>query len=125
MKQVLLVFLGGGVGSVLRYVVTRFMNNPTTGVPYGTFLVNIIGSFLIGIILGLALKNEALDQNHTLLLATGFCGGFTTFSAFAYENHLFLKSGNLTLLFGYTIASIVVGLLAVLLGVYMVKQLNI
>ena len=125
MKQVLLVFLGGGVGSVLRYLVTRFLNNPTTGVPYGTFLVNIIGSFLIGIILGLALKNEALDQNHTLLLATGFCGGFTTFSAFAYENHLFLKSGNLTLLFGYTIASIVVGLLAVFLGVYMVKQLNI
>ena len=125
MKQVLLVFLGGGVGSALRYVVTRFFNNPTTGVPYGTFLVNIIGSFLIGIILGLALKNEALDQNHTLLLATGFCGGFTTFSAFAYENHLFLKSGNLTLLFGYTIASIVVGLLAVFLGVYMVKQLNI
>jgi CrcB protein len=125
MKQVLLVFLGGGVGSVLRYVVTRFLNNPTTGVPYGTFLVNIIGSFLIGIILGLALKNEALNQNHTLLLATGFCGGFTTFSAFAYENHLFLKSGNLTLLFGYTIASIVVGLLAVFLGIYIVKQLNI
>lgn len=125
MKQALLVFLGGGVGSVLRYVVTRFLNNPTTGVPYGTFLVNIIGSFLIGIILGLALKNEALNQNHTLLLATGFCGGFTTFSAFAYENHLFLKSGNLTLLFGYTIASIVVGLLAVFLGIYIVKQLNI
>ena len=125
MKQVLLVFLGGGVGSVMRYLVTRFLNNPTTGVPYGTFLVNIIGSFLIGIILGLALKNEALNQNHTLLLATGFCGGFTTFSAFAYENHLFLKSGNLTLLFGYTIASIVVGLLAVFLGIYIVKQLNI
>jgi CrcB protein len=125
MKQALLVFLGGGVGSVLRYVVTRFLNNPTTGVPYGTFLVNIIGSFLIGIILGLALRNEALNQNHTLLLATGFCGGFTTFSAFAYENHLFLKSGNLTLLFAYTIASIVVGLLAVFLGIYMVKQLNI
>ncbi|MCB0485846.1 MAG: fluoride efflux transporter CrcB [Flavobacteriaceae bacterium] len=125
MKQVLLVFLGGGVGSVLRYLVTRFLNNPTTGVPYGTFLVNIIGSFLIGIILGLALKNEALNQNHTLLLATGFCGGFTTFSAFAYENHLFLKSGNLTLLFSYIIASIVVGLLAVFLGIYIVKQLNI
>ena len=125
MKQVLLVFLGGGVGSVLRYVVTRFFNNPTTGVPYGTFLVNIIGSFLIGIILGLALKNEALNQSQTLLLATGFCGGFTTFSAFAYENHLFLKSGNLTLLFSYIIASIVVGLLAVFLGIYIVKQLNI
>ncbi|MEZ4840963.1 MAG: fluoride efflux transporter CrcB [Flavobacteriaceae bacterium] len=125
MKQVLLVFLGGGVGSVLRYVVTRFFNNPTTGVPYGTFLVNIIGSFLIGVFLGLALKNEALNQSQTLLLATGFCGGFTTFSAFAYENHLFLKSGNLTLLFSYIIASIVVGLLAVFLGIYIVKQLNI
>mgnify|MGYP002713220103 CR=1 FL=1 len=119
------VFIGGGTGSVLRYLIGRYLNNPTSGIPYGTFLVNILGSFLIGVILGLALKNEAVSQNQTLLLATGFCGGFTTFSAFAYENHLFIKSGNFTLLFIYTTISIIVGLAAVFFGVYVVKQLNI
>ena len=94
MKQLLLVFLGGGFGSVLRYTIGKYLNNAETGIPYGTFATNIIGSLLIGLILGFAAKNNALTQNHTLLLATGFCGGFTTFSTFAYENHVFLRSGD-------------------------------
>ena len=125
MKQLLLVFFGGGLGSSLRYFISRYFNDPETGIPYGTFLVNIVGSLLIGAILGFALKNEALSQNQTLLLATGFCGGFTTFSAFAYENHLFLRSGNLGLSIGYTVLSIVLGILAVYFGVYIVRHLEI
>ena len=121
MKQLLLIFIGGGFGSVLRYLLTKYLNNPITGIPYGTFLVNVVGSLFIGIILGLAIKNQALNQNQTLLFATGFCGGFTTFSAFAYENHLFLKSGNLSLFFLYTIASFAAGLAAVFFGMYAVK----
>jgi CrcB protein len=121
MKQLLLVFIGGGFGSVLRYVIGKFLNNTETGIPYGTFAANIIGSLCIGIILGLAAKNEALTENHTLLLATGFCGGFTTFSTFAYENHVFLKSGDFTSFALYTIASFVVGFLAVFAGIYIVK----
>ncbi|MDO1499935.1 fluoride efflux transporter CrcB [Winogradskyella maritima] len=121
MKQLLLVFLGGGAGSVLRYIVGRWLNSPQDGIPYGTFLANILGSLLIGIILGLATKNNALNSNQTLLLATGFCGGFTTFSTFAYENHVFLKSGDFTSFALYTIASFVVGFLAVFAGLYLVK----
>ena len=121
MKQFLLVFVGGGFGSVLRYIVGKYLNNPETGIPYGTFTANIMGSLLIGIILGLALKNNALSENHTLLLATGFCGGFTTFSAFAYENHVFLKAGDFTSFAIYTIASFIIGFLAVFLGMYLVK----
>lgn len=121
MKQLLLVFVGGGFGSALRYVVGKWLNNSGDGIPYGTFAANIIGSLLIGIILGLAAKNETLTSNQTLLLATGFCGGFTTFSTFAYENHVLLKSGDFTSFALYTIASFVVGFLAVFLGLYLVK----
>ena len=121
MKQVFLVFIGGGFGSVARYLLGKLLNNSQNGIPYGTFLANILGSLLIGLILGFAVKNEALTQNHTLLLATGFCGGFTTFSTFAYENHVFLKSGDFMSFALYTISSFAVGFLAVFFGMYLVK----
>ncbi len=121
MKQLLLVFIGGGTGSILRYLIGKSLNNSETGIPYGTFVANILGSLLIGIILGLAAKNESLTQNHTLLLATGFCGGFTTFSTFAYENHIFLKSGDFTSFALYTISSFIFGFLAVFAGIYLIK----
>jgi CrcB protein len=120
-KQLLLVFVGGGFGSVLRFIIGKFLNNTENGIPYGTFAANIIGSLLIGIILGMAAKNDTLTSNQTLLLATGFCGGFTTFSTFAYENHIFLKSGDFTSFAIYTIASFIIGFLAVFFGMYLVK----
>jgi CrcB protein len=121
MKQLLFVFVGGGFGSVLRYVIGKWLNNSENGIPYGTFAANILGSLLIGVILSYAAKNDVISQNHTLLLATGFCGGFTTFSTFAYENHVFLKSGDFTSFAFYTIASFVIGFLAVFAGMYVVK----
>lgn len=121
MKNLILVFIGGGFGSVLRYIIGKWLNNSENGIPYGTFAANILGSLLIGFILGYAAKNEAISQNHTLLLATGFCGGFTTFSTFAYENHVFLKSGDFMNFALYTIASFVIGFIAVFAGMYLVK----
>lgn len=121
MKSLLLVFLGGGLGSSLRYVIGNYLNNSNTGIPYGTFAANILGSLLIGIILGLAAKHEALSQNTILFLATGFCGGFTTFSTFAYENHIFLKSGDFTSFALYTIGSFIIGFAAVFFGIWVVK----
>ena len=123
MKQLLFIFVGGGFGSVLRYAIGKWLNATENGMPYGTFAANVLGSLLIGIILGLAAKNETLSQNSILLLATGFCGGFTTFSTFAYENHLFLKSGDFTSFAVYTIASFVIGFLAVFAGIFVVKFL--
>ena len=123
MKHAILVFIGGGFGSVLRFVIGKYLNSTETGIPYGTFLANILGSLLIGIILGLAAKNSTLSQSQTVLLATGFCGGFTTFSTFAYENHVFLKSGDFTSFALYTIASFVIGFLAVFIGLYLVKYI--
>lgn len=121
MKQLLLVFLGGGLGSSARYLVGKFLNTESNEIPYGTFAANIIGSFLIGIIIGLALKNNTISQNTVLFLATGFCGGFTTFSAFAYENHVFLKSGDLGSFAFYTLGSLVLGFAAVFIGIWLIK----
>ncbi|MFD0964076.1 fluoride efflux transporter CrcB [Pseudofulvibacter geojedonensis] len=121
MKAILLIFLGGGTGSVLRYFIGKALNSNITGIPYGTFLANILGSLLIGLILGMANKENLVSQNHVLLLATGFCGGFTTFSTFAYENHLFLKSGDFLSFALYTIGSFIVGFFMVFFGMYLTK----
>jgi CrcB protein len=122
MKNLLLVFVGGGLGSTLRYIIGKYLNSTESGIPWGTFTANILGSFLIGLILGLAAKNNTFSHSQTLLLATGFCGGFTTFSTFAYENHIFLKSGDFLSFAMYTIASFIVGFLMVFLAMYLVKQ---
>ena len=117
MKQLLLVFLGGGAGSILRYLISKALNQ-TTVLPLGTLMVNVIGSLLIGLFLGMAYRNESFSPNTALFLATGFCGGFTTFSAFSYENQLFLRSGDL-LNFGiYTTASLILGIAAIFAGLF-------
>ena len=123
MKSLLLVFIGGGTGSVARYLLGKYLNSPTTGIPYGTFAANVLGSLLIGIILGWAFKNNSLSSNTALLLATGFCGGFTTFSTFAYENHVFLKSGDFMTFALYAISSFALGILAVFGGMEIAKAL--
>lgn len=107
---------------MLRFIIGKYLNNTGNGIPFGTFAANIIGSLLIGVILGLAVKQNTLSENQILFLATGFCGGFTTFSTFAYENHLFLKSGDFTSFALYTIASFVIGFLAVFAGIFIVKS---
>jgi CrcB protein len=122
MKQILLVFIGGGVGSALRYLVGNFFKLSASGFPWGTFSVNVFGSLIIGVLMGLTFKNTPLLDNQTLLLVTGFCGGFTTFSAFAYENQVFLKEGDFTNFLIYTLGSISLGLVAVFLGLFISKS---
>ncbi|MEL6916178.1 MAG: fluoride efflux transporter CrcB [Bacteroidota bacterium] len=123
MKQMLLVFLGGGIGSVLRFLIGKTFNTYFQNFFLGTFMVNIIGCLLIGFVLGASLKTNYLTQNQILLLSTGFCGGFTTFSTFAFEKHSLLKTGELIHFSFYTISSIVVGILAIALGLWLAKLL--
>ena len=115
MKQLFLVFLGGGAGSILRFMITRLLN-VSTGIPFGTFAVNILGSLLIGLLFGLSMRQNLLSNSAMLLLATGFCGGFTTFSAFSYENLTLLKSGDYFQFFLYLGGSILAGIGAVYVG---------
>ena len=117
----LLVFLGGGLGSVLRYFISKHLNSFEAIIPFGTFFVNIVGSVLIGIFIGLTYKSNAITQNQTLFLAVGFCGGFTTFSTFSLENSVFIKNGDYLNFLIYTFASLFIGVLAVFLGFFIVK----
>jgi len=123
MKQVLFVFLGGGLGSAARYGLSKWLNNPEVTIPYGTLVANVLGSFLIGIILGYSLKSDLLSQQTTLLLATGFCGGFTTFSTFAYENQSFIKNGDYLNFGMYTVGSFALALVAVFAGLWIAKNI--
>ena len=122
MKSFLLVFLGGGLGSGLRYLVSIAMNQYSKVLTYGTFIVNILGCLLIGLILGYSQKENTLTSNQTLLLATGFCGGFTTFSAFANENLELIKNGELFNFSVYTIGSVLIGILAVYISFYLTNR---
>ena len=123
MKQALLVFLGGGLGSVARYWLSLKLNNFENAIPFGTLAANILGSLIIGIIFGYSARTGFITENHSLLIATGFCGGFTTFSTFAYENHIYLKSGDYFGFLPYLIATFILGISAVFLGMYLSKFL--
>ena len=112
LRNILWVAAGGAAGSVLRYLVSRWI---VATFPWGTFTVNIIGSLLIGLLVGLASK-EALSAEMRLLLVTGFCGGFTTFSTFANESYGILDSGHVLPAALYVSASVFVGILAVHIG---------
>jgi len=121
MKEIVLVFVGGGLGSALRYLIGKNLNTSTASFPWGTFTVNLIGSLIIGFIFGWILHKSKLTNDVLLLIVAGFCGGFTTFSAFAHESLIFLRAGNHTLFFTYVLSSIFAGLFCVWLGYLVVK----
>ena len=117
MQAVLLIFFGGGIGSLLRYGLSRWINNTViTDFPLGTFLVNIIGCFLIGFIIYYVERYGEQAQQWRLLLVTGLCGGFTTFSAFSLENVQLLTDHRIFIFLAYTAGSVILGLLATYLG---------
>lgn len=90
MKEIILVFLGGGLGSTLRFILNKLI--PNDSFPFSTLIVNLIGSFLIGLIISYLIKNNMLKSDYFLLLVVGICGGLTTFSAFSLENLNMIKS---------------------------------
>jgi fluoride exporter len=122
LKNFILVGLGGATGSMLRYAVSLLLVNRVF--PLATLLVNVAGSFLIGLILALGIKNESFAGNWKLFLATGICGGFTTFSAFSAENLQLLQNGKPLVSLLYIAVSIVAGIFAAFLGYKLVTISN-
>ena len=122
LRTLLCIAFGGSIGSVLRYLTAVLVQKYyATVFPLATFLVNVIGCLLIGIILGFLEKNQLTNSNIKWLLVTGFCGGFTTFSAFSFENISLLQNGNFGWAFLYIISSVVLGMGAVWLGLTLLK----
>lgn len=123
-KAILLVGAGGFAGSTLRYLASLKLGAKTAAsFPLGTFCVNIAGSLLLGILIGLWLKG-VITSDTRLLLATGFCGGFTTFSAFSWELLIMLQHGEHGLALFYLLLSIAGGLLAAWGGVLLAGALT-
>ena len=109
--NILLVGLGGAIGSILRYLCQRSLNFTY---PYGTMVVNILGCLIIGLLWGYFTRH--MGEQKRLFLITGFCGGFTTFSSFTYEGiQMLLENRWLTFLF-YTSISVIAGLMATYFG---------
>lgn len=124
MIKCLIVGAGGAIGAIGRYLIGLLPMNPENGFPVKTFLINVIGCFIIGIIAALADKN-AVNPNLVLLIKVGICGGFTTFSSFALETEGLLAKGQTVVALMYVIASIVCGVLVVFAAEKMVVNIGI
>src|SRR6266542_4019507 len=118
-KTILIIFAGSGIGGVARYGMQTwvFRIYPFT-FPLGTFIVNTVGCFLIGLFYALSEKGNLLTPEWRLALTTGLCGGFTTFSTFAYENMNLLRTGDYLYFALYAAASVVLGIAAVYYGIW-------
>ena len=117
-----LIGTGGFLGSIARYFTALILTRHfPSSFPYGTFAANIIGCLIIGIVFGLSERFNWLTPEWRIFLTTGFCGGFTTFSSFAYENIRLLQKGDYLIFASYSISSFAIGLLAVFIGLILTK----
>lgn len=117
MRSLIIIGVGGMLGSIARYMtgqfITRFYSTP---LPIGTLFVNMLGAFLIGIVIGMGERFRWFDEPWHFFLAIGFCGSFTTYSTFAYENYALLKEGHFFPFIFYVTVSLIAGIILAWMG---------
>lgn len=127
MSNVLLVMVGGALGTFLRYALGRWINSQPwaqSGFPYGTFVINVSGSFVLGMVALVILERLPPEQQHWyMLLGTGLCGGYTTFSTFELETFLLVRDGSWLLALVYVVGSVLAGFVALVVGVMLMHLL--
>jgi CrcB protein len=123
-RNIILVGIGGLLGSIARYLVAVLLAGQTAGTfPFATLAVNVAGCFLIGLIFALSDRGNVLSPEWRVFLTTGFCGGFTTFSTFSYESLRLMQDGEYLYVASYILISVVVGLAATFLGIALVRAI--
>ena len=123
-RNLLIVALGGGAGSMLRYLLSLLLpNSVQTGFPLGTLVANMAGCAILGFVYGLLSQVAGMNQDMRLLLGTGLCGGLTTFSTFMYETSQMTSLHHQFMALGYVFVSITAGLLAIALGGWVARML--
>jgi fluoride exporter len=110
-----LVFIGGGIGSILRFGISELLKPYSTTFPFATFVANVMSCFLLGIAMGL-FSTQSISPQQKLLIVTGICGGFSTFSTFANENILLLQTDNIFFALLNILLSLIICFICVLLG---------
>lgn len=121
-KAMLIAGAGGFLGTCGRYLIGKLAHYIFSGpFPYGTFVVNVIGCFVIGLFFGMAEKTHLISSNMNVFLITGFCGGFTTFSSFSDDMYLQMQNKNWGYFLTYLVLSIVLGIILVWLGRSLIK----
>jgi CrcB protein len=124
-KSLLLIGLGGGLGSIARFLVSRLGSRiDWLSMPVGTLTVNVAGSLLIGFLIGISEKSPILTVELRMFLMVGLCGGFTTFSSFTGENLMMVRNGQVLPFLLYTALSLLLGFTAVYLGYISTKLLG-
>ena len=121
LKQLLWVFVGGGLGACLRFFMAKIPALNGGNFPWSTFIANMLGCFLIGLLSGWLIKNDLLRSNTGLFLLTGFCGGLTTFSTCSNESLTLLRHNPLFYLIVYNLSSLGLGIIFVGLGYFLLK----
>ena len=124
MKVLLFVFLGGGLGSCCRYLLSKWMNPLSAFLPYGTLLSNILACLVLGFAAYLFENRFPQSNSLRLMVLVGFCGGFSTFSTFSNEVFQFIRSGNNTSMITYSLASIILCNMAIGLGIWLASWLS-